>query len=83
MDAALHLAPLTGLPVEVRGASAVSSETRAPRVHLPKPVTPLGHGPVTGTFEQDRGTGSIPENALPPEDPVRQTVTSRYTPVIA
>ena len=83
MDAALHLATVTGLAVEVGSTSGVSRDTRAQRVHLPKPVTPLRHAPVAGTLEQDRGMGSIPKNALAPEDPVREIVTSRDIPVIA
>ena len=83
VDAALHLATLTGLLVQPGSANGVSRETQALCVHSPKPVTALGYAPVTGTFEQFRGMGLILENALSPEDPVREIVASRDVPVIA
>ncbi len=83
VDAALHLATVTGLLVQPGSANGVSGETQALCVHSPELVTALGYAPVTCTFEQYRGMGSIPENALSPEDPVREIVTSRDVPIIA
>jgi|TARA_Y100001949_G_C15988242_1_gene331575 hypothetical protein len=50
---------------------------------LSKPVASLGHVPVAGSLEQDGRIRSILENAVSPEDPVREIVASREIPVIA
>jgi hypothetical protein len=83
MDAALHLAAVTGLLVKAGSASTVAIQARAHLVHLSKPVASLGHVPVAGSLEQDGRIRSILENAVSPEDPVREIVASREIPVIA